>query len=216
MKGIPVTSLARAAPTRLLALAAALALAACGGEPSGSDPARDLADEVERVDAVVRNTPTGTDSGLPVRGSIQAQFDGEQRQWDITTLDVDSRWSAATYDDAYQVLVGIRGDAAPGQPEGRLALELGFDSAQGFRAGSAPDRALVSLIPHKGITPPLWAGRDDMQVTLDRAGFDGQTGRVEGRFSGTLCYRATLMDKPDPANCRPIEGSFATDLAAAP
>lgn len=216
MKDRPMTSLVQATPAGLLALAAALALAACGGERSGSDPAEDMEKQIERVDAQVRDAPTGADSGLPVRGSIHAQFDGQQRQWDITTLDDDTLWSAATYDDSYQVNIGIRGDAAPGQPEGRFMLELAFESAQGFRAGGAPE-VIVSLIPHLGIMPPLWAGRDDgdIRVTLDRAEFDGQSGRVEGSFSGTLCYRATLTQNPDPTNCKPIEGRFATDLAAA-
>lgn len=201
----------------LLAVAAALTLAGCGdraAEPAGRSP-EDVQAEVERVDAAVRKAPTGVDSGGPVRGTLHAQFDGQQRKWDITTLDDTTRFSAATYDDSFQLGIDIRGDAAQGQPEGRFILEMLFESPRGFQAGASPDSAIASLIPHKGISPPLWAGRDDLQVTLTRAEWDGQAGRVEGSFSGALCYRATMMDKPDPANCKPVEGRFASDLAAA-
>ena len=202
----------------LAVLAAALVLAGCGDrapETIGGS-AEALKAEVERVDATVRKAPTGVDSGLPVRGTIHAQFDGQELQWDITTLDDGTRFSAATYDDSYQLGIDIRADAAPGQADGRFIVEMLFDDPRGFRAGGAPDSAIVSLIPHKGMSPPLWAGRDDMQLRLAGAEWDGQAGRVEGSFSGTLCHRATMMDKPDPANCKPVEGRFATDLAAAP
>lgn len=84
---------------------------------------------------------------------------------------------------------------------------------QAFKAGATAPSVIASVIPHSGMSPPLWARKDGMQRTLTRADWDGQGGRVEGSLSGSLCYRPSLMDKPDPGNCKPIEGTFATELA---
>lgn len=214
MTRTPTPRLLHAAARPLLALAIALGLAACGDEAADpATPREELEANIERADASVRQAPTGTERGLPVRGTVNAQFDGQARQWDITTLNEGTRFSAATYDDAYQLELNIRGESAAGQPDGRFVLELQFDGPQAFKAGATAPSVIASVIPHSGMSPPLWAGKDGMQLTLTRAEWDGHAGRVEGSFSGSLCYRATMMDKPDPGNCKPIEGTFATDLA---
>ena len=217
MESTPLQTPVRTLAVGFLPLAAALLLAGCGDKPaaSGNLSNEEIAAKAERVDAAIRKAPSGAESRLPVRGTIHGRFDGQDLQWNITTLDDTSRFSAGTFGDGFMPLVILRADAAPGQPEGRFALELTFEGQGGFKAGSPPYRPLATLIPHKGIFPPQWQG-DGMQVELTVARFDGQAGRVEGSFSGTLCYRADVAQNPDPSNCKPVEGRFASDLVAEP
>lgn len=202
-------------------LCASLLLSACGGD-SPRDPSVDLSAEsisarAGMADAVAVAQRVGARKG-PVRGSITAEFDGQPRQWDITTLDNPSTFSAGTISKQWNELaVHIRGESSPdiAQPDTGFVLEMTFD-ADAFKPGASATDVNASLIPHKGLMPPHWTAIDGAKATLVHAEFDGKTGRVEGNLTASLCYRAELYGMPDPRNCKPVELRFASDLALDP
>lgn len=212
-----MTTRRQALPVGLLCITALLS--ACGDKTQDSKPvdlsAEGISTQAASVDAHVRSQ-AGASRGLPVRGSISAEFDGQQRQWDITTLDDSTKFSAGTVAKDFVSggnSVNLWGQAA--SRESGVMLEMTF-AANAFNAGANAIRVNATVIPHGGMMPPHWTAIDDPQVSLVHAEYDGQSGRIEGRFSGSLCYRAELYSAPDPANCKPIEGRFASDLARDP
>lgn len=197
----------------LLMICAAWLLTACADKVPSSkagDSAQPSAAAMEGIDAHVA-AQAGQAAGLPVRGSLQAVWEGEERQWNITTLADTSRMSAGMVsDEGFSLGVNLRGQThAPF--ESSLVLEVSYPGKT-ISLQATPSNSSLTLIPHAGIAPPHWNAQDDLVVTLTRAEYDGQSGRIEGTFSGTLCYRAGMYDPPDPGNCRPIEGRFASDL----
>lgn len=200
---------------------AALLLVACTNSNADKPLAtsdKTISSQAAGIDAYV-SAQHGANASLPVRGQIKADFDGEQYHWVITTLDDSSQFSIATADKnwqgGYSIHLRAQTQAGTGQAPTGVILEMSFTSST-LSAESTLSNAMFTLIPHAGLVPPHWVSPDQPQISIEHASFDGQRGRIEGRLTAVLCYRAELLSQPETDNCKPIQAQFATDLASDP
>lgn len=219
----PTTRLTRLTHLTLLAAATAL-LAACGQEqaqapaaanaPTAGGTLSETLNQVDQVNQRVKAQASGVAAGQPVRGSITTTFDGQEQQWNITTLADTSRTSAGMVTDngPYKGLT-LWGEASGKTPSATGSFQLELSYSGELSSATPMQNAQATWIVNKGFMPPHWTGSDEeLSITLTQAQFDGQRGRIEGSFKGELCLREKASAPPDASNCKPVEGQFASDL----
>lgn len=209
------------AVSRLAAIAAAaLMLAACGKDEVATPPATSaIATPVAPAGQVGQSGPQAQEragspsGGLPVRGTIETRLDGQVQRWDITTLADTTRMSAGMVTDLGMGLsVTLWGEASGQTPgaSGTFKLDFGVPNLRSLDV--KPQESQATWIVRRGISPPFWTSTNGIELVLTQAHFDGEKGRIEGRFKALLCLREKASLPPDTSNCKPVEGSFATDL----
>lgn len=202
-------------------LAVAAALAACGKNESTAPPPASssapapaaLAEHIGQVDQQARTQPSGVAAGVQVRGTIETTLDGQAQRWDITTLADTTRMSAGMVTDTGMGLsVTLWGEASGQTPSatGTFKLDFGVPNFRSLDVKAQESQA--TWIVRRGIAPPFWTSTDGIELALTQAHFDGEKGRIEGSFKALLCLREKASLPPDTNNCKPVEGSFVTDL----
>lgn len=147
-------------------------------------------------------------------GSMEAAIDGEMRTW--RTLSVPSEGTATAQ---FRDLGGVTSVSVQGHPEEGPVMSdvLSFEATlMGEGAGASVISATVSHFPG-GMSEPFFVSDESgVAPTIEWTRLEvSDGGMAEGRFSATLCRRASMFAEIDLGDCRDVEGTFSTQLRSA-
>lgn len=148
-------------------------------------------------------------------GTVTATLDGQERQWFTISLDLGN---------GQEMSVRFKNDdrltdfALQAHPEPQFTstdiLTINVSYFGPYAEGKAPVDVEITHAPD-GLTSPVWTSARMSSTPLlefDVLDLSSDPGHATGSFSAELCLAAGLLEDPDPDNCKPISGSFDTDL----
>lgn len=146
-------------------------------------------------------------------GTMSAELDGEQREWQTLSVPSEGTATAEFRDLGGPMTISIQGldpDAA-NILHGTFSIET---TLMGSGAGASSFGASMSYFP-EGMSGAFYtSAEEDQTLSLQFSALDvtSDPGKAEGTFSGRMCRLDNFSSPMDMDDCIEVEGRFATEL----
>lgn len=157
----------------------------------------------------------GTGAMAESFGTITADYGGESRQWHTITLVAGGTTAASATFDAGRMLseLHLQGHPRPAYTTTDvLSIDVSYRSP--YTPGATPMIIEIIHLP-EGMSGPIWTtdrAPTQPKVSFETLDLESDTGRAIGSFEATLCFVESLYAEPDLDRCKPIVGSFETNV----
>ena len=166
--------------------------------------------------AILLASMTGT-SFAGEFGRISAEFGGETREWYSISMEQGGEIAASARMSSGRLTTDLHIQGHPG-PSFTTTDVLSIDAMfiGKFADDATPNSVEVLHLP-EGMSGPFWTSEGaptpaSVSFELLETAAAGEIGRTVGSFMAELCRKVTVTAEPDTSDCRPITGTFDTQL----
>jgi hypothetical protein len=125
--------------------------------------------------------------------SVRGSVDGEEREWHVLTGEDGKTVNFS------ELSAGIYQVAVQAHRQARYELEGSVSVTFTLMDGAVLD-ASAMYFPQPGMLPHYALEDAGGGLSIEQVDFTGETGRLAGRFEGTLAYRASMFSELDESN----------------
>ncbi|WP_112321365.1 hypothetical protein [Oceanibium sediminis] len=149
-------------------------------------------------------------------GTISADHGGDSRDWFTIRIDTGNATGASATFRAGKMLSNLHMQGHPKPSfttKDVLSIDASFRSP--YKPGAAPMIVEIILMPD-GMSRPFWTSDQapgPAEISFETLDLNSDPGRAVGTFSAVLCMVEELYAEPDLDSCKPISGSFETNIA---
>lgn len=143
-----------------------------------------------------------------VIGEITATINGESFEW--RTLGADG--SGTDYNTGLRDTGGMLDVSLMGFPPGLVAMRNVVQLTFFLMPGATGTLDQEVIYAPEGMSRMWTSLEGEDLITIEQLDASAPTGEVSGRLSGRVCLKESMFAEPDPANCKDVEGTFASRL----